>query len=101
MRLADAVTGNINSYARVCNGPEQLKQLREYIELSSSLAVLNAEKQKESELARIKKKKQEKEMEARRAERNRKAKEDKEQSLPIVKELVRMVFNVVCLRGFQ
>ena len=87
-RRTDVVTGNINSYARVCNGPDQLKQLQQYKELTSSLSALAAEKQELVELARKKKMKEGKDKEARKAEKARKAKEEKEQSLPIVKELV-------------
>ena len=82
------VTGNINSYARLCNGPYQLKQLQQCNGPTASLSVLNAEKQEQAELARKKKKKEGKDREARKAEKARKAKEEEEQSLPIVKELV-------------
>ena len=87
-RRTDVVTGNVNSYARVCNGPDQLKQFQQYKGMTSSLATLNAEKQEQAKLAREKKKKEGKDKEARKAKKARKAKEEEKQSLPIVKELV-------------
>ena len=87
-RRTDMVTGNINSYARLCNEPDQLKQLQQYNELTASLSVLNAEKQEQAELAHKKKMKEGKDRGARKAEKARKAKEEEEQSLPTVKELV-------------
>ena len=50
-RRTDVVTGNINSYARVCNGPDQLKQLQQYNKLIASLSALNTEDQEQAELA--------------------------------------------------
>ena len=96
------VTGNINSYARLCNEPDQLKQLQQYNELTASLSVLNAEKQEQAELAHKKKMKEGKDRGARKAEKARKAKEEEEQSLPTVKELLyHMVFHIVCLKCCQ
>ena len=40
-RRTDVLTGNVNSYARVCNGPDLLKQMVQYNELTFSIASLN------------------------------------------------------------
>jgi hypothetical protein len=55
-RRIDIVTGNINSYARVLNGPHQLEKIKTYNELAATMAVLKEERTKMQEEQREKKK---------------------------------------------
>jgi len=68
-RRIDMVTGNINRYARVLNGPHQLEKIRTYNELAATMAVLKTEKEQQQKEQREKKKKEDEEKAARRAEK--------------------------------
>jgi hypothetical protein len=54
-RRIDIVTGNINSYARVLNGPHQLEKIKTYNELAATMAVLKEERTKMQDEQREKK----------------------------------------------
>ena len=45
----DIITGNVNSYARVLNGPHQLDKIQTYNELAATMAVLKKEKEQQQE----------------------------------------------------
>ena len=55
-RRMDAVTGNINSYARVLNGPDQMNKIQEYNELAATMSVLQREREQKQKEQREKKK---------------------------------------------
>ena len=66
-RRIDIVTGNINSYARVLNGPHQLDKIQTYNELAATMAVLKQEREQQQEQQREKKRQEEQAKAARRA----------------------------------
>jgi hypothetical protein len=68
-RRVDIVTGNINSYARVLNGPHQLDKIQTYNELAATMTVLKQEKEKQQIEQREKKKQDDKEKAERKAEK--------------------------------
>ncbi len=81
-RRLDVATGNVQSYARVLNGTEQVTKLKEHLELAAALADLQAEKEKEKAEAAAKKKAEAEEREAKKAESIRKEAQAKELLLP-------------------
>ena len=54
-RLVDFVTGNINSYARILNGPAQLEKIKTYNQLAASIAELQRDREERKKAARAKK----------------------------------------------
>jgi hypothetical protein len=55
-RRVEFMTGNINSYARLLNGPEQLERIQTYSDLAASLSDYNNEVNQQKESARAEKK---------------------------------------------
>lgn len=53
------VSGNINSYARILNGPEQLESIKTYNQLAASMAVVRRERDERTVSAKEKKKQDE------------------------------------------
>lgn len=66
------IEGNINSYARILNGPQQLEQITAYNDLAASISVLQKEKDELEARNKEEKKKSSAEKEARKAVRNQK-----------------------------
>ena len=56
-RRIDFISGNVNSYARILNGPVQLDKIRTYNDLTASLSEYQREKGHLNEKARVHKKK--------------------------------------------
>ena len=54
-RRVDFVTGNINSYARILNGPAQLEKIKTYNQLAASIAELQRDREERKKAARAKK----------------------------------------------
>lgn len=84
------VSGNINSYARILNGPEQLESIKTYNQLAASMAVVRRERDERTVAAKEKKKQDEAEKAAKKAEKRRRRKEleDMQRLGPICEEHV-------------
>lgn len=82
-RRIDFVTGNVNSYARILNGPPQLEKIKTYNQLAAKMAKYQREKDNDSEAARTHKKKADKENAAKKAAKERDLKEEHERIFPI------------------
>ena len=85
-RRIDMVTGNVNSYARILNGPAQLEKIKTFNELSASIAALQREKDDHREAARVHTKKVDLEKAAKKLVKERDAKDLHEKLLPICQE---------------
>ena len=81
----DIVTGNINSYAQILNGPQQLEKIRTFNELAATISVLKQEKEKLNEEQGVRRKREEQEKAARKAEREREAREKANELAPLCK----------------
>ena len=57
-RRVDFVAGNINSYARILNGPAQLEKIRDFNQMAASVSVLRRERIDKAEKTRERKKKE-------------------------------------------
>ena len=82
-RRVDFVTGNVNSYARLLNGPEQLSRITTYNQLAASMAEIQKEKMDKKAASSAEKKKAEEEKAAKKLEEEKKEKEERERLLPI------------------
>ena len=82
-RRVDFVTGNVNSYARILNGPAQLEKIKSYNQLAASMAELQRERQQKDETSKAQKKKADKIKAAKKANKEREAKETHDRLLPI------------------
>ena len=71
------MTGNVNSYARILNGPSQLEKIKSYNQLALSLAELQREKAARAKERSEEKKKAELEKAAKKVEKERVANEKK------------------------
>ena len=87
-RRVDFVAGNINSYARMLNGPKELERIKTYNHLAASMAELRNEQDAMREVARAKKKRDQGELAKIKLESTRKATENKELLVPICREHV-------------
>ena len=56
-RRVDFVSGNVNSYARILNGPAQLERIKTYNQLSASIAQLQRERDEQKLATKAQKKK--------------------------------------------
>ena len=56
-RRIDIVTGNVNSYARVLNGPTHLEKIKTYNQLASSISQLQRERDAQKLAIKAQKKK--------------------------------------------
>ena len=70
-RRIDIVTGNINSYARILNGPRQLEKIHTFNELAAMMSVLKQEKEKLNEEQHVRRKQEEQEKAVRKADGER------------------------------
>ena len=87
-RRVDFVTGNINSYARILNGPAQLEKIKTYNQLAASIAELQRDREERKKAARAKKQEQLEERMKNAAEKERKAKDTRDRLLPLCREHV-------------
>ena len=87
-RRIDFVSGNVNSYARILNGPGQLEKIKSYNQLASSIASLQRERQENNEKAQTKKQLEDEAKKANKLERERKEKEEHERLVPICQAMV-------------
>ena len=81
-RRIEFISGNVNSYARILNGPTQLQRIKTFNDLSASVAVLNKERDEVAKKAREEKKKQEEEKAEQKAEKGRLAKDERDKLGP-------------------
>ena len=84
----DFVSGNINSYARILNGPSQLDQITSYNQLAASISKLQQEREEHRRKNQEQKKKGDAEAAANRERREREAREKHDENLPICQALV-------------
>lgn len=89
-RRVDMVSGNINSYARILNGPQQLDKICTYNDLAASMTTYKNEKAQRDEIARDQKKKSDEEKVARKAEKERQEAEENARLLPICQAQVQL-----------
>ena len=82
-RRIDFISGNVNSYARILNGPVQLDKIRTYNDLTASLSEYQREKEHLNQKARVHKKKTDEDRDARKLEKDQKAREEHVRLLPI------------------
>lgn len=76
-RRVEMIEGNVYSYARILNGPQQLERIKTFNDLSASIATLQREKQAADEEAKKKKKEGQADKTAeKKAEQERIAKEE-------------------------
>ena len=52
------ITGNVNSYARILNGPMQLDKIKTFNKVAASIAVIRKERDKKNEAMCLQKKKE-------------------------------------------
>jgi hypothetical protein len=70
-RRIDFMSGNVNSYARILNGPAQLANIKTYNDLAASLVEYNNEVQEQKAVGLAAKKKADKDTKAKKAEREK------------------------------
>ena len=85
-RRIEFISGNVNSYARILNGPQQLQRIKTFNDLSASIAALEREKDELEAKAREEKKLKDAEKDARVAEKRRKADDERARLGPGCKE---------------
>jgi hypothetical protein len=68
-RRVDFVSGNVNSYARLLNGPQQLDKIQTYNDLAATMAELKRDKDRQQEEKREKKAEEDQAKAARKAEK--------------------------------
>lgn len=87
-RRVDMVSGNVNSYARILNGPEQIESIKTYNQLAASMAIVRRERDERNEAAKEKKKQDEAKKASKKAEKQQKELEDMQRLGPICEEHV-------------
>ena len=92
-RRIEFIEGNVNSYARILNGPEQLKRIKTFNRLSASIATYQREKQAEKEEAMEKKKQIEADKAHKKAEKEHETKKKNSELAPGCKIDVDMGIN--------
>ena len=98
-RRIDFVTGNVNSYARILNGPAQIEKIKTYNQLSASIAQLQRDREANTEASRAQKKKVDLEKAAKKLEKEREAKELHYKLLPSCQEHVQQgLLHVLVLK---
>ncbi len=78
--------GNVNSYARILNGPSQLDSIKTYNDLAASLSEYNNEMKAQKASVQAKKKKADAEKAANKVSRDQQAEEQQQLMLPICEE---------------
>jgi hypothetical protein len=85
-RRIDIMTGNVNSYAQILNGPSQLDSIKTYNDLAASLSEYNNEVKSQKASVQAEKKKADAEKAANKVKRDQQAKEQQQLLLPICEE---------------
>ena len=85
-RRIEFISGNVNSYARILNGPQQLQRIKTFNDLSASIAALEREKDELEAKAREEKKLKDAEKDARGTDKRQKADEEQARLGPGYKE---------------
>ena len=85
-RRIEFIEGNVNSYARILNGPQQLERIKTFNDLASSIATLHKEKEAADEKAKEDKKEKDKDKADKKADKDRKAKEEHVELAPGCKD---------------
>ena len=85
-RRIEFIEGNVNSYARILNGPQQLARIKTFNDLAASISVLQREKDTADQKSKEERKQQDEQRAANRLEKDRKAKEEIEMFGPGCKE---------------
>jgi hypothetical protein len=85
-RRIDIMMGNVNSYARILNGPSQLDSIKTYNDLAASLSEYNNEMKAQKASVQAKKKKADAEKAANKVSRDQQAEEQQQLMLPICEE---------------
>ncbi len=80
------MTENVNSYARILNGPSQLDSIKTYNDLAASLSQYNNEVKAQKASVQAEKKKADAEKAANKVRRDQQAKEQWQLLLPICEE---------------
>jgi hypothetical protein len=80
------MTGNVNSYARILNGPSQLDSIKTYNDLAASLSEYNNEVKAQKASVQAEKKKADAEKAANKIRTDQQAKEQQQLLLPICEE---------------
>ncbi len=75
-RRIDMIEGNVNSYARILNGPQQLEQINVYNDLAASIAVLQKEKDELEARGKLEKRKADEAKATRKEVRNQKMQDE-------------------------
>ena len=81
-RRIDFITGNVSSYSRLLNGPEQLDRLKDHCELTSVIASLFAEEKEAKEAKAAAKKQDEADKGKKKAIRAQQFTDEREKRLP-------------------
>ena len=85
-RRIDMIEGNVNSYARILNGPQLLEQINAYNDLAASITVLQKEKDELEARGKEEKKKSIAEKAARKAVRDQQMQDEQEKLGPGCKD---------------
>ena len=98
-RRIDMVTGNVNSYARILNGPGQLEKIKTYNELAASIAALQREKDEQKAATKANKKQADVDAAVKKSLKIQEAKEEHERILPnCLEHLGKGIEHVLSLR---
>jgi len=101
-RRIEFIDGNVNSYARILNGPQQLRRIKCVNDLAASIAALQREDEVKAGLALEDKKVKDAEKAARKEERDRKEEEKRVRLAPECKEEVdKGIDNVLSLTNLR
>jgi len=84
-RRIDMIEGNVNSYARILNGPQLLEQINAYNDLAASITVLQKEKDELEARGKEEKKKSIAEKAARKAVRDQQMQDEQKNSDLVVR----------------
>ena len=85
-RRIDFMTGNVNSYARILNGPSELEHIKTYNDLAASFTEYNNEATAQKAIAQAEKKKATTEKAANKERKEQQAEEQRRLIMPICEE---------------
>jgi hypothetical protein len=81
-RRIEFISGNVNSYARILNGPHQLERIKTFNDLSASIAVLKAEASENEAKAKAEKEMKDAEKAAAKAKKKKEQDEERDKLAP-------------------
>ncbi len=90
----DMIEGNVNSYARILNGPQQLEHIKTYNNLAALITVLQKEKGELEAQGKEEKKKSDAEKVARKAVQNQKMQDEQVELGPGCKDNVEKALSM-------